>query len=197
LIGVLVLLCLPVFTRVWVHLAVRGRIYNDIHKIPACKVALVLGARVRPNGTLSNSLVSRVDKAIALYKAGKVKKLLMSGDNRFVNYNEPERMKEYAVKRGVPPEDIVSDYAGRRTYDSVYRARHIFGRRRMIVVTQSFHIDRAIFLCEHLGVDAYGLSSSNVGDIRATIREIPACLGAMVDVYLRHPHPVMGKKERL
>jgi len=197
LIAAIVLLCAPVLARVYIHYSVSDRVYSDINKVPHCRVAMVLGAKVRPDGSLSVSLASRVNKAIALYKAGKCEKLLMSGDNRFKNYNEPERMRDYAVQRGVPTEDIALDYAGRRTYDSVYRARHIFGIKKMIVVTQSFHVDRAIFLCKHLGVDGYGVKANAVGDTRASIRECPACLGALADVYLRQPHPVMGKKETI
>ncbi len=135
--------------------------------------------------------------AVELYKANKCDKLLMSGDNRFRNYNEPERMRDYAVREGVPVEDIVLDYAGRRTYDSVYRARHIFGTRKMIIVTQSFHVDRAVFLAGKVGIDAYGVASSNKADTRAAIRECPACLSALADVYLLHPRPVMGEKESI
>lgn len=187
----------PILARAWVHISVADRVHSDIASVPECRVAMVLGAKVRPDGSLSASLASRVDKAIELYRAGKCEKLLMSGDNRFHNYNEPERMRDYAVARGVPARDIGLDYAGRRTFDSVYRARHIFGLKRMIVVTQSFHVDRAVFLCNHIGIDAYGVGASDVGDRRAQIREIPACLNALADVYLLHPRPVMGKKERL
>lgn len=174
----------------------QDRVYSDISKVPHCRVAMVLGAKVNRNGSLCVSLETRVNKAIALYKAGKCKKLLMSGDNRFKNYNEPERMRDYAVKKGVPARSIALDYAGRRTYDSVYRARHIFGIKKMIVVTQSFHIDRSVFLCDHLGIDAYGVKT-NTPDPRATVRECPACLSAIADVYLLHPHPVMGKREAI
>lgn len=197
LIAAIALLCMPVLARVYIHYSVRDRVYSDMNAVPHCRVAMVLGAGVKPDGSLSVSLASRVNKAIALYKAGKCEKLLMSGDNRFKHYNEPERMRDYAVERGVPIEDIALDYAGRRTYDSVYRARHIFSQRRMIVVTQSFHLDRAIFLCKRLGVDAYGVKATAVGNARASIRECPACLGALADVYLHRPHPVMGKKETI
>lgn len=197
LIAAVVLVCLPIAARVYVHFSVADRVYSDIDKVPHCHVAMVLGAWVHPDGTLSESLASRVDKAIALYKAGKCDKLLMSGDNRFKSYNEPDRMCEYAIAHGVPPKAIVPDYAGRRTFDSVYRAKNIFSRSKMIIVTQAFHIDRAVFLGEHVGIDAYGVSTPSVGDTRATIREIPACVDALMDVYLLHPHPVMGKKIRI
>lgn len=197
LIAAIVIFCLPIAARVCIHYSVRDRIYSEVYGVPHCHYALVLGAKVMPGGELSKSLACRVEKAAELWREGKVDKLLMSGDNRFANYNEPARMRDYAVRRGVPREFIVLDYAGRRTYDSVYRARYIFGLRKLIVVTQSFHVDRAVFLCDHLGVRAYGVQANASGDLRASIREIPACLGALADVYLLHPHPVMGKKEAI
>ena len=154
---------------------------------------------MRPNGELSTLLRDRVDAGIDLYRAGKVRKLLMSGDNRFTHYNEPDRMREYAISCGVPAADIGCDYAGRRTYDSIYRAKYIFGLDSIIVVSQRFHLDRAIFLCKHLGIDAYALAADRPGhdNPRVAIREIPACLFGLVDVYIRQPHPIMGRKETI
>lgn len=89
------------------------------------------------------------------------------------------------------------DFAGRRTYDSAYRAKHIFGLNKMIVVTQPFHIGRALFLCRKVGIDAYGVEAAIDGNLKGIIREIPACLGAVIDIYIRHPHPIMGKQEKI
>ncbi|MHB1001116.1 MAG: SanA/YdcF family protein [Armatimonadota bacterium] len=166
------------------------------------RVAVVLGAKVYPDGRLSLLLSDRVNKAVALYKAGKVEKILMSGDNRFAHYDEPTRMAEYAIRKGVDPDDVAMDFAGRRTYDSVYRAKHIFGLDGCIIVSQGFHLDRAIFLCRKLGIDGYGVAADEHmymgGRVRfARIREIPACLSALADVYLLHPRPVMGRRERI
>ena len=183
--------------RVWIHSATQSRVYSAA-KVPPCRVALVLGALVYPSGRLSSVLRERVDKAVFLYKAGKVEKLLMSGDNRFTHYNEPDRMKDYAVAHGVPACDVATDYSGRRTYDSVCRARRIFGQDKLIVVTQSFHLNRALFYCDHLGVKAYGVASDvDPIPLRCLIREYPSCLGALVDTYLRQPHPVMGRRESI
>lgn len=188
---------LPVGARIWMSQAMKGRVYTHPAEVPSCDVALVLGALVRPNGSLSDSLANRCDTAIKLYKAGKVKKLLMSGDNRFKHYNEPERMRDYAVEHGVPAKDIALDYAGRRTYDSMYRAKHIFGLNRIIIVTQKFHMPRSLYLAKAVGVDAYGVITPDPGNFRSNIREIPACLSALLDVYVLHPRPVMGKKEKI
>lgn len=197
-IGVL-LLGSPVLARFYVHCAAWGRVYKKTGGTPHARVALVLGAKVRPNGSLSVALADRVDAAIALHKAGVVDKLLMSGDNRFSRYNEPQRMADYAIKHGVPKEDVAMDFAGRRTYDSVYRAKHIFGVKRMVVVSQRFHLDRAIFLCDHVGVRATGFAADKRGhrNLRDEVREYAASLGAIADVYLREPRPVGGKKVRV
>lgn len=185
--------------RLWVHVAAGRWVYGDIRKVPACRVALVLGSKVYPSGKLSVMLKDRLDTAIGLYRAGKVERLLMSGDNRASHYNEPQRMRDYALAKGVPSKDVVADFAGRRTYDSVYRARHIWGQRRFIVVSQGFHVDRAVFLARHLGIHAYGLRADKPGHAspRALIRELPASLLAVLDAYLRHPRPVMGKREKI
>jgi SanA protein len=189
---------LPVSARIWLHVSARNRIYSEIANVPQCRVALVLGARVRSNGKLSLLLQDRVDKAIELYQAGKVDKLLMSGDNRFDHYNEPKRMQEYAIACGVPEEDIAMDFAGRRTYDSVYRAKHIFGVDKLTVVTQSFHLDRALYYCSHLGVKACGMKADERPvRLRTLIREIPGSLGAMMEVRFWEPRPIMGEREKI
>src|SRR5258708_11414714 len=126
--------------------------FTDVSAVPAARVALVLGAGVHRDRRPSPILADRIKAAVALYKAGKVKKLLMSGDNRVANYNEPDVMKKMALDLGVPKEDVQVDYAGRRTYDSCWRAKYIFSQDNLIVVTQSFHMPRALFLCEMLGV---------------------------------------------
>jgi SanA protein len=189
----------PLLARIYVHCAAGAPIYEKVSDVPHTRVALVLGAWVRPNGTLSQVLADRVDAGIVLYKAGVVDKLLMSGDNRVSHYNEPRRMCEYAIKHGVPADHIAMDFAGRRTYDSMYRAKHIFGVSEMVVVTQRFHLDRSLFLCKHVGIPAVGFAADVKGheNTRAETRELGACMGAIADVYLHRPRPVMGRKEPL
>lgn len=190
---------LPFLAHLYIRGSVRDPIYTGIANVPYCRVALVLGAGITPNGNPHPVLKDRLDTAIALYNTGKVEKLLMTGDNRFSHYNEPRRMCEYAIKHGVPADDVVMDYAGRRTYDSVYRAKHIFGLSKVAVVTQLFHLDRALFLCQHLGVDAFGVAADVPGHSypRGAARELGASVSAIIDVYVRHPRPVMGKRERI
>ena len=138
---------------------------------------LVLGASVNPDGTPSNILQDRLDTAIELYKAGVASKIIMSGDGGDASYNEPGAMKMYAIEQGVPSEDIFCDRAGFNTYDSMYRAQSVFGVEKLVVVTQSYHLPRALFSANILGMQALGVAS----DLRTydnqtyyDLREIPA-----------------------
>jgi vancomycin permeability regulator SanA len=131
---------------------------NNPNSIPKTRVAIVYGAEVYNTYTLSPILQDRVNGAIELYKKGIVQKLLMSGDNSSIYYNEVVAMQEYAIKHGVPSQDITLDYAGFTTYDSCYRAKQIFGVKQAILVTQAYHQPRAIYICRSLGIDAYGYS---------------------------------------
>ena len=168
--------------------------------VPPKPVAIVFGAGVWKDGRPTPVLYDRVATAVALYRLGKIEKLLMSGDNRFTNYNEPQVMGEVAIQMGVPPDAIVYDYAGRRTYDTCYRARVIFGIGEAILVTQGFHLPRALLLCNHLGVASVGVK----GNLRKystpslavwNARELLASGAAFWDIYISHPVPVLGKPE--
>jgi SanA protein len=169
-----------------------------LEEAPPTQVAIVFGARIYPSGALSAMLRDRVDAAVDLYHAGKVQKIIMSGDNRFDNYNEPGAMMAYAIGRGVPAEDLQPDYGGRRTYDTCYRARHIFQVESAILVTQAFHLPRALFLCETLGANVTGvIADRRTYDPRSIAwsetREIPALVAALLDVVRRAPPPVLGE----
>jgi SanA protein len=183
--------------RLWIERGTRDRVYAQAEDVPFYSVALVLGAGLWPDGSLTPVLADRVAVAAELYHAGVVQKLLCSGDNRFVDYNEPQAMLEYAVRLGVPEEDIVLDYAGRRTYDSCYRARAIFGVEQVAVVTQRFHAARALYLCNALGVDAVAVladrRSYSAQRITWETREYLALALAWWDVNVRHPVPVLGE----
>jgi SanA protein len=182
----------------WVQWRYERMVVDKTAAAPTSPVAIVFGAGISPNGQLSPILRDRMDTAIALYKAGKVRKLLVSGDNRFSSYDEPGRMYDYAVARGVPRSDVVRDFAGRRTYDTCYRAGRIFGVTEAILVTQRFHLPRALFTCSNLGIDVVGVAA-DLHDYRSNdfyrLREVPASIVAWLDVKLLHPQPVLGKKE--
>jgi len=192
-----VVLAAPFVLRAWTDWRYGKLIFRQAEETPARPVAIVFGALVRPDGRPSHMLADRVRAAASLYHAAKVRKLLLSGDNRFVDYNEPLAMKELALELGVPEEDLVLDYAGRRTYDTCYRARHIFGVEQAVLVTQEFHLDRALFTCRNLGIDAAGFSADlrpYWHTLRSWLREIPATLLAWWDVKARHPLPVLGER---
>jgi len=167
---------------------------------PSRRVAIVFGAEVKRDGTPSVVLRDRVETAVELYKSGKVEKLVMSGDNRFEHYNEPESMRRYALTLGMPDPDIVLDYAGRSTYDTCYRAKAIFGVNSAILVTQGFHLPRALFLCKAFGIDAVGVEANHYYYLKRlrliwNTRELLATVKAVWDVYLTKPLPVLGKPE--
>ena len=182
--------------------ATHSSINNLTSNISPAPVAIVFGAGLTRDGLPTPVLRDRVKAASDLYFEGKVKKLLMSGDNRFENYNEPQAMLEYAIQLGVPPEDIVQDFAGRRTYDTCYRARHIFGVENAILVTQRFHLPRALYLCKHIGIQSTGYASdlryySRTSRAIWSIREIPATATAIFDIWVRKPIPVLGPQEKI
>lgn len=172
----------------------------SLENVSPQRVAIVFGAGLWRNGAPTPVLQDRIETAADLYFAGKVEKLLMSGDNRFIYYNEPGAMREYAISLGVPEEDIVLDYAGRRTYDTCYRARTIFGVEQAILVTQAFHMPRALYTCNQLGVESQGVVADNrnyrkLSRLYWNLRELPAILTALWEVNISHPLPVLGDPE--
>jgi SanA protein len=184
----------------WIQWRYDRLVLTDLANVSHAPVAIVFGAGIGSDGRLSPMLQDRMDTAIGLYKAGKVRKLLVSGDNRFVNYNEPGRMHDYAVSHGVPALDVVRDYAGRRTYDTCYRAAMIFGVGQAVLVTQHFHLPRALFTCRNLGVDAVGFSADRRvywSNAFYQFRDAFASLRAWWDVKIARPLPVMGEKEEM
>ncbi len=189
-------LLFPLALRWWVDRHYRGQIYA-LEDVPPRKVAIVFGAGITADGRPMPALADRVQTAADLYKAGKVQKLLMSGDNRFIYYNEPGAMRQYALQHGVPDADIVLDYAGRRTYDTCYRARHIFEVGDAILVTQAFHLDRALYTCDKLGMDVVGVAADQreYAAIRFWWwRELAAVTQAWLDLNILHPTPVLGPR---
>ncbi len=195
--GVLFLLALVSLPFVWRKGVqwVYGRSIYTPSTVPADRVAIVFGAAVYQNGRLSSVLRDRMDTAVALYQDGKVQKILVSGDNRFEDYDEPGAMMDYAIERGVHPDDIQPDYGGRRTYDTCYRAREIFQLETAVLVTQQFHLPRALFTCQRLGIEAVGVMA-DLRPYRAArwyeIRETVATAVALWDTIRQLPAPVLG-----
>ena len=192
----LIITSITALARLWTALRTSDKKFTQPMDLPDHKVAIVFGAGIRGNQP-SAILRDRVTIAVSLYQSGKVQKLLMSGDNRFENYNEPAVMRRVAMEMGVPSADIIMDYAGRSTYETCYRANAIFGLSEAILVTQAFHLDRAITTCDYLGVRSVGIEA----DLRAYIannfyrlREIPATLNMLLQVFITRPLPVLGDK---
>lgn len=178
-----------------------NRIYQK-EDAPTERLAIVFGAGLRPDGTPTAVLRDRVETAADLFFSGKVEKLLMSGDNSVDTYNEPAAMRSYAISLGVPDEAIVLDFAGRRTYDTCYRAKVIFQVDEALLVTQKFHLPRALFLCNALGLNAYGVEANNNRYWNRSlliwnIREQIATVTAFMDVYVSNPLPILGDPQPL
>lgn len=188
-------------------LLVRGLIMLYAHPLietpeqtRGARAAIVFGAGLTRDGHPTPVLRDRVETAVNLYRTGKVEKLLMSGDNRFEYYNEPAAMRQYALDLGVPDDAIVLDFAGRSTYDTCYRAKAIFNLQEAVLVTQRFHLPRALFTCVQIGLKATGVIADRrtyfpTSRLSWQIREIPATLNALLDVLVTHPLPVLGDPE--
>lgn len=159
-------------------------------------VAIIFGAGLKRDGTPSDVLMDRLRVAAELYRLGKVKRILVSGDNRFENYSEPDAMKTALTDElDVPSNVIYTDYAGRRTYDTCIRAHALWGVDRAILVSQDFHLPRAIWTCRHLGIYSVGVSASLQPYILGSwyrARERLARYKAFVDVYLWRPNYIDG-----
>lgn len=180
--------------------ATRASIYTSIDALPHTQVALVLGASVNSDGTLSPILQERADEAITLFNAGKVDKILVTGDNATLSYDEVDPVGKYMVAKGIPKDDIFLDHAGFDTYSSMYRARDVFEVTSMTVVSQPFHLPRAVYIAHALGLTAYGAGAGD-GELYLynSIREIPASVKAVYDIafsrvpeYLGQQYPITG-----
>jgi len=196
---VTVILFSPFLLRWVVYWSIKHSIYS-IEEVPTRQIAIVFGAGLNRSGRPTTVLRDRVEVASQLYNKGKVTKLLFSGDNRWDDYNEPLAMQTFAISLGVPKEAIVLDYAGRRTYDTCYRAKFIFEVENAILVTQSFHLSRALYTCQQLGIQAVGVASDihpyrKLSKLYWNFRETMATLNAIADLRIIHPKPVLGNPE--
>lgn len=144
---------------------------------------VVLGASVRPDGTPSDILADRLEVAVDLYKAGAARAIIVSGDNRTSHYNESDAMKTYCVSLGVPSDDVYVDHAGNTTYESMYRAQAVFGAKRIIVATQAYHLYRAMFTADCLGMDAWGVATDKGAYDNQTAYSIREILARTKDFY--------------
>ncbi|MGA0200223.1 MAG: SanA/YdcF family protein [Prochlorotrichaceae cyanobacterium] len=202
--GVLLSFMVPAIAWEYIQRSSQSKLYQTPTEVPPQRVAIVFGASVWSDGTPSPMLADRIEGAVSLYQAGLVSKILMTGDNSSEHYNEVVAMENYAIQQGVPAADITLDYAGFSTYESCYRANVIFGVKSAILVTQQFHIARAVYTCHHLGLEAIGLGTPDwerYGGIAmrpVVVREMLACVKALLELHLLHPKPTfLGKFEGL
>ena len=185
--------------NIFVMATTCGRILSveeatDIEKVDCI---IVLGAAVRPDGEPSAMLRDRLEKAAELYKAGVSKKIIVSGDHRDEYYNEVYTMKWYLVELGIPSNDIFMDHGGLSTYDTMHRAANIFGVKKAVVVTQKYHMYRAIYIAKSMGIDAYGVNAKEIsysGQLKRDAREFLARIKD-VGMCITKPQPEMGGKK--
>lgn len=172
--------------------------YTDVNEIKAYDVALVLGtSKFTRTGRHNPYFSYRIDAAAKLYFSGKVKKILVSGDNSLKEYNEPQDMYQALIAKGIPKDDIVLDYAGFRTFDSVIRAREVFGQDSFIIVSQQFHIERAIYIAHSKDMKVVGFAAKDPTTARTKMfsREILARTKAVLDCYVLGTDPkFLGEK---
>lgn len=188
---------LALLPATWMNVSASPRV-RTAADVPPAPVAVVFGAGLW-DGEPSPYLAHRLDAAARLYRAGRVKVVLVTGDNSRRDYDEPEAMRSYLVRHGVPGSRVVNDYAGFDTWDSCARARRIFGVERAVLISQGFHIRRALVLCRAAGLDAHGVAAT---DARALswyyggVREIIAAGKAAWDVASRPDPHFLGPREQ-
>ncbi|GAA4413862.1 hypothetical protein GCM10023187_42650 [Nibrella viscosa] len=183
----------------WVVYSTRGQIFFNIHQLPSNDVALVLGTSKHVKGGKENLFFRyRMEATARLFKEGKIKYIILSGNNDSEYYNEPSDMKKALIKLGVPESVLTLDYAGYRTFDSVVRCKEVFNQENITIISQNFHNARALYICAHEGINAVAFAAQDVPDgysFRTLIREYLARPRAMLDVYLFRPQPVYINRE--
>lgn len=192
LIGFLILFC-----NIRIKNYAKPLVYNDTRKIPENKVGLLLGtAPILKSGRNNLYFDYRIEAAAELYKSGKIKYILISGDNRRLDYNEPLEMRKSLIKLKVPKSAIIHDYAGLRTLDSVVRAKRIFGLNRFTVISQRFHNERALYIAGRHGIEAVGYNARDVkarSGLKTRIRELLARVKVFIDLAIEKQPRHLGE----
>ena len=188
----------------WVTQTTKERILSqeEAAKLSDIDCILVLGCLVKDNGTPSDMLHDRLQRGVALYKAKAAPKLLMSGDHGRNNYDEVDAMKQFAVNADIPSEDVFMDHAGFSTYESIYRSKEIFGAKKILIVSQEYHLYRAIYIARQFGLEAYGVSSDyrrytgqktrDIREILARVTDFGTCIFKPEPTYLGETIPIFG-----
>ena len=187
------------FLNIWILVSTSDQIFKDVPLPPAQRVGLVLGtSRFTTKGVKNEFFEERMDAAAELFERGIIKHILVSGDNRSIYYNEPRDMLNALKERGIPESAVTLDYAGLRTLDSVVRCAQIFGQNNFIIITQEFHLYRALFIANYHELKAYGFSpkSSRITvPTKVRMRELIARVLAVLDLYVWNKKPeIMGKE---
>lgn len=170
----------------------HDRVYSNSEFMEQYDVALILGtSKFTRSGYINPYFKYRIEAAAELYLSGKVKKILVSGDNGHKSYNEPRDMMQSLIAKGVPAKDIILDYAGFRTFDSVVRAKEVFGQGRMVIVSQQFHLERALYIASSKQIDAVGYVAKDPESSRNILftRELMARTKAVLDCYVLGTSP--------
>jgi SanA protein len=185
----------------WIRKSTSLCCYNDVKAIPENYVGLLLGTSKTAHGGENLFFKYRIEAAASLFKEGKIKHIIVSGDNHIANYNEPEEMKNELMKLGVPDSCITLDYAGFRTLDSVVRCEKIFGQTKFTIISQLFHNERALFIANKSGLNCVAFNAKDVPSkysVKTSIREYFARAKCVLDIYLLHTSPkFLGEKIKI
>jgi SanA protein len=185
----------------WVVSSTKGQVYNSIGDIPFRKVGIVLGTNKVWRGEENPYFKYRIEAAVALFKARKIRHIIVSGDNHLSYYDEPKDMKKELVKEGIPDSCITLDYAGFRTFDSVIRCKEVFGQDSITIISQEFHNERALFIANYYKMSAIAFNAEKVSglfSVETAVREYFAKCKAVLDLYVFHSTPhFLGNKEKI
>lgn len=197
-----ILLCIAIVTNSFlISQKAEKHLYSKLTDIPKNKVGLLLGtSKYMPKGGINLYYAYRIDAAVALFEAGKIDYILVSGDNRHSSYNEPGMFKKDLIKRGIPEDNIVLDYAGFRTLDSVIRANKVFGQDNITIISQEFHNERALYIAIKIGINAIAFNARDVNDsheIKTQLREYLARSKAYLDVLFNAQPKFLGDKIKI
>lgn len=194
--------------NLWVTGSVADRILTQEQAATLENVdcIVVLGCQVRSDGTPSHMLEDRLKRGVALYELGAAPKLLMSGDHGTQGYDEVNTMKRYALEAGIPSQDVFMDHAGFSTYETIYRAKEIFGAERIVVVTQQYHLYRAMYIAQAMGMEVYGVAADyrqysgqfarDVREVLARVKDFGMCIFKPDPTYLGEAIPISGNGEQ-
>jgi SanA protein len=199
---IIILTVLSLISILWANSTINkqteNKIFTETVSIPENNVGLLLGtSKILKNGKPNQYFENRISATVQLYKAGKIKNIVISGDNSRKDYNEPEDMKNELIKRGIPETQIYLDYAGFRTYDSVYRMKEIFGQDKFTIISQEFHNQRAVYIANALKIDAIGFNAKDVNaynGFKTKVREKFARVKVFIDLIFDKKPKFLGEK---